>query len=182
MAISEVALPYGLRDVKITPIEDDGTYGTMVDFPNSRTFSFAEAEDFTELRGDDKLVAIRGSGAEINWSLEGGGISLAAWAALAGGTVTETGTTPDVERTYSKVGTDVRPYFLVEGKAISDSGGDFHGKVYRARTTEDIEGELADGEFMLTNAGGRALPDPNNAEALYDLIQNETAADIVQPA
>ena len=176
------SLPYGLRDVKLTPVNADGTYGTMVDLPNARTFSFAEAEEFTELRGDDQLIAVRGQGAEINWSLEGGGISLEAWAAMAGGTVSESGTTPNIIKTFSKVATDTRPYFLVEGQAISDSGGDFHAKLYKARTSDELEGEMSDGEFLLTGAGGRALPDINNGNALYDLVQNETATDIVQPA
>ena len=175
------ALPYGLRDVKITPIDDAGAYGTMVDLPNARTLSFSEAEEFAELRGDDRLVAIRGRGAEINWSLEGGGISLEAWAAMSGATVGETGTTPNIVKTLSKVATDTRPYFLVEGQAISDSGGDFHAVIYKARATEDLEGELSEGEWLLTNAGGRALPDTNNGDALYDFVQNETAAAIVQP-
>lgn len=181
MALAETALPYGLRDVKVTPIDDAGAYGTMVDLPNARTLSFAEAEEFTELRGDDKLVAIRGNGAEVTWSLEGGGISLDAWAAIGGGTVLESGTTPNIVKTFSKVGGETRPYFLVEGQAISDSGGDFHAKIYRCRATDDMEAEMGDGEFMLSNAGGRALPDPNNADALYDFIHNETATDIAQP-
>lgn len=175
------ALPYGLRDVKITPIDAAGAYGTMVDLPNARTFSFAEAEEFSDLRGDDMLVAVRGMGSEVTWSLESGGISLEAWAAMAGGTVVESGTEPDITKTYSKKGDDVRPYFLVEGQAISDSGGDFHVVVYRARATDDMEGEMGDGEFWLTAGGGRALPDPNNEQALYDFIANTTKTDIVAP-
>lgn len=176
------ALPYGLRDVKITPVNANGSYGTMVDLPNSRTFEFAEAEEFSELRGDDSLVAVRGRGAEVEWSLEGGGISLAAWAAMAGGTVTETGIAPNQVKTYKKVKTDSRPYFLIEGQAISDSGGDFHVKVYKCRATDNLEGSLGDGEWWLSSGGGRALPDEDHGNALYDFIQNETAAAIAQPA
>ena len=175
------ALPYGLRDVKLTPIESDGSYGAMVDLPNGRTFSFAEAEEFSELRGDDQLVAIRGNGAEVNWSLEGGGISLEAWKVMAGGTVDESGTEPDIVKTYSKKGTDTRPYFRVDGKAISDSGGDFHVSIYRCRATDDLEGEMQDGEFWLSGAGGRAMPDPNHDGALYDFVQNPSETEITQP-
>lgn len=175
------ALPYGLRDVKLTPIQEDGTYGTMVDLPNSRTLSFAEAEEFSDLRGDDMLVAVRGMGSEVTWSLEAGGISLEAWAVMAGGTVTEDGTAPDITKTYAKTGEDTRPYFRIDGQAISDSGGDFHVVIYRARATDDMEGEMGDGEFWLTAGGGRALPDPNNSQALYDFVANPTKTDIVQP-
>lgn len=172
------ALPFGLRDVKLTPIDSAGALGTAVDLPNARVFSFTEAEAFEELRGDDQLQAVRGSGAEIEWELEAGGISFEAYKVLTGGTIAETGTTPDQVKTFSKKGTDQRPYFRVEGQAISDSGGDVHAIVYRCRCTESLEGSFEDGQFMLTSASGRGLPDPNNSGALYDFVQNETAADI----
>ena len=54
------SLPYGLRDIKVTPISAAGVIGTMVDLPNARTLSFEENEDFVQLRGDDKVVAERG--------------------------------------------------------------------------------------------------------------------------
>lgn len=176
MALAGTALPYGLRDVKVTPYDDDGVLGTPVDLPNAQTFSFEETEEFTELRGDDKRVAIRGQGAGVDWSLEAGGISLEAYAVMAGGTVEETGTTPDTVKTYKKLGADSKPYFKVEGKAISDSGGDFHGVVYKCRATGGISGEFSDGEFLVTECSGEAIPD--DSDNLYDLVHNETATDI----
>src|SRR5690606_8311548 len=122
------ALPYGLRDVKITPYEDAGatTLGDAVDLPNARTFSFSEAEEFTELRGDDKVVTTRGQGASVEWDLEAGGLSFDALKVLAGGTVVESGVAPNTVRTFTKKVTDSRPFFQVEGQVISDSGGDVH--------------------------------------------------------
>lgn len=176
MALPTTALPFGLRDVKITPINADGTLGTSVDLPNSRTLSFSEAEDFEELRGDDSLVAIRGTGAQIEWELESGGIGLDAYKVLAGGTVTSTGVSPAAKKTFSKVATDSRPYFKIEGQAISDSGGDFHVIIYKAKVSENLEGTLEDGAFWLTACSGLALPDGTGK--LYDFIHNETAVAI----
>lgn len=178
MPLTTIPLPFGLRDVKIRPVTGPtDTAGTSVDLPNSRTFSFSEAEDFEELRGDDGLVAVRGLGASIDWELEGGGVSFEAVKTMYGGTIAETGTTPAIKKTFSKVATDTRPYFQVEGQAISDSGGDFHVLLYKCRATGELSGELADGSFWLTGASGRALP--NSTGKLYDLIQNETTAAIV---
>lgn len=176
MPPAATALPYGLRDVKITPYDEAGTLGTAVDLPNSQTFSFEEAEEFTELRGDDKRVAIRGQGPSVSWSLEAGGISLAAYKVLAGGTITESGVAPNTVRTFKKKATDSRPYFKVEGQAISDSGGDFHAVVYKCKADGSLEGTLGDGEFWVTSAGGSAIGD--NADNLYDFVQNETATAI----
>lgn len=177
MALQDTALPYGLRDVKLTPIDDTGTLGTAVDLPNSRTFSFEENEEFEELRGDDKVVASRGSGATVGWELEGGGISLEAYVVINGGAVVESGVTPATKRTYTKLSSDSKPRFQVEGQAISESGGDFHVVLPNCKATEGVEGELSDGAFWLTGASGTALADPST-EVVYEFVQNEAATAI----
>lgn len=171
------ALPYGLRDVKITPYSDSGgtTLGSVsYDLPNAQTFTFNETEEFQELRGDDRLVATHGSGAQVDWSLEAGGISLAVWAILTGGAVTVTGVTPNRVETLRKRGSDVRPYFRVDGQVISDSGGDIVARVYRCRCNDTIGGDFGDGQFYVTSISGVGLPlvsDTN--DLLYDIIRSE---------
>jgi len=176
------ALPYGLRDVKLTPYSDSGstTLGTAVDLPNARTLSFSEAEEFTELRGDDKVVTTRGQGASVEWDLEAGGLSFEALKVLAGGTITESGTTPAQVETFKKKVTDARPFFQVEGQVISDSGGDVHCILPRCRVTGNIEGEFSDGNFFLTSGSGAALPSlkTGDEDTLYTFLQNETATAI----
>lgn len=175
-------LPYGLRDVKLTPYLTATTLApTSVDLPNSRTFSFEEAEEFEELRGDDKVVATVGKGASVSWELESGGIDLDAYQTMNGGTVTEGGVAPNSTKTYTKRTTDTRPEFKVEGQAISESGGDFHVVLYRAKATDSLSGELADGTFWLTSASGSALPSRIEAskDVLYEFIENDTATAIV---
>lgn len=181
MSVLNLSLPYGMRDVKLTPYTIGDTLGTGVDLPNARTFSFSEAEEFETLRGDDKTVAIRGRGASVGWDLESGGISLTAYQIMAGGAILTTGTTPNKKATYTKKVTDVRPYFKAEGQAISDNGGDFHAVVHKCRATGDLEGELSDGAFWLTSGSGEGLPVGSgvNADVLYEFVLNETAVAIV---
>lgn len=176
MALATNALPYGLRDVKISPIDSGGTVGTPVDLPAARTLSWSETEDFEELRGDDQVLAERGNGATLDWDLEQGGISLAAYAVIAGGTVTVSGVAPNEKRTYAKGSSNSRPYFKIEGQAINDNGGDTHVVIYKAKATGDIGGEFSDGSFLLTSASGRGYND--GAGKLYDIVQNETAVAI----
>lgn len=176
------ALPYGLRDVKFTRYTDEA--GTVldtvsVDLPNSQTFSFTETEEFQELRGDDRLVAVHGQGAQVDWELEAGGISLECWSILTGGTVILSGIAPNRSWILRKRATQGRPYFRVEGKAISDSGGDVHATVWRCRANDTIEGEFADGEFFITSASGVGLPLADDVnDQLYEIRYNETAAAI----
>lgn len=63
---------------------------------------------------------------------------------------------------------------------MSDSGGDFHIVVWKCKATDNLEGEMADGEFFLTGASGVGLPStmPANIDAVWDFIQNEAAAGI----
>jgi hypothetical protein len=176
------ALPYGLRDVKITPYTTPAAtvLGTAVDLPNARTFSFSEAEEFTELRGDDKVVTTRGSGASVEWDLEAGGLSFEALKVIAGGTIVESGVTPNIVKTFTKKVTDARPFFQVEGQVISDSGGDVHCVLPRCRATGNIEGEFSDQNFFLTSGSGAALPSlvTGEEDILYEFVQNESATAI----
>lgn len=170
------ALPFGMRDVKIYPYTDsEGTIlsATGYDLPYAQTFSFADTEDFTDLRGDDILVATHGNGATVNWSLESGGISLACWAIFTGGQIIETGTTPNRVVTLRKLGDDVRPYFKVVGQIMSENGGDVTGHVFRAKCNGDINGQFGDGQFFVTSADGIGLPIPGT-KLLYEIRQHES--------
>lgn len=181
MALASKALPFGLRDVKLTPLGADGaTPGTAVDLPASRTLSFSEAEDFEELRGDDTVQASHGGGPTVEWELESGGISLEAYAIMAGGTVTASGVSPAAKKTYTKLTTDARPYFKIEGQSINDNGGDFHCIIFRAKADDALEGELADQSFWLTSASGRGYGslEAGDLDTVYEFVHNETAVAI----
>lgn len=170
-------LPFGLRDVKLWPLNPDGTRGTGVDLPVSRTYSFKETTSSEQLVGDDVIQGSHEYNPVVEWELEAGGYSLEAYAILAGGTVTTSGTTPSEVKTYSKLNTDARPYFEVEGQAISDSGGDMHAVVYRCKCDGDLDGKFENGAFAMTKASGKGYGRLSDGK-LYDFIQNETVAEI----
>jgi len=180
----DTSLPYGLRDVKLTAYTDvNGTTlaTTSVDLPVARTLSFSDSEDFEELRGDDKLVAQHGSGPAVEWDLESGGLPFEAFQIMAGGTIVTSGTGTTEKKVFSKKVTDQRPYFKVEGQAISDSGGDLHTILYRCKATGELSGEFSDGAFFLTSASGVSIAPIGgvNADKLYDFVQNATVTAIV---
>jgi hypothetical protein len=177
------SLPYGMRDIKLTRYTDETASEldtTPVDLPVARTLSFSETEDFSQLRGDDEVVANHGAGAIVEWELESGGISFYAWSVLSGGEVTETGLAPNRQRRIRKNTKSVRPEFKIEGQVMSDSGGDLHAEIWRCKCTEDIAGEFTDSEFMLTSASGQGLGSKMTANLgdIWDFTQNETAMEI----
>lgn len=183
MALPTTALPFGLRDVKVQLLTDDGTavVGSKVDLPYGRTFSFAEAEDFEDLRGDDELIASHGAGPNVEWEIESGGLNFEAVRVMYGGNVTTSGVTPNIQKRWRKLKNDTRPYFTVEGQSISDSGGDVHCKLYRAKSTDNMEGELGDSAFFLTGGSGTGYG--NNIVGadfgvVYDWFFNESVTAI----
>lgn len=172
-------LPFGLRDVKIFAL--DGTGARVVpgvDLPVSQTFSFKETVSSEQLMGDDVIQGSHDYNPVVEWELDAGGYSLEAYVLLSGGTLTTSGTTPAQKKVLSKLTTNQRPYFEVEGQAISDSGGDMHVVVYRAKCDGDLDGKFDNGTFALTKATGKAYGRIDN-QKLWDFVQNETAVTIV---
>lgn len=182
-ANSFTPLPFGLRDLVVYPLSgtNNETFGIGVDMPNNQKLTFSEAEVFVELRGDDALQATHGKGPQVDWDITAGGISLDAYKVMAGGTIIETGVWNNGSgtgvRTYKKNSLTQRPYFRIEGQAYSDSGGDFHAIIYRAKVNQNLTGTLDENAFWLTGAKGIGLPRISDS-SLYDFVQNEQAAAI----
>jgi hypothetical protein len=176
------ALPYGVRDIKITPYVDAA--GTVLDtvsydLPYIQTLSFSEAEEFSELRGDDKLIATRGQGAQVDWDLEAGGMKTKIWSIFTGGEVVERGASPNREIELRKKSTQARPYFRIDGKIISDSGGDVHVRIYRCRCNDTIDADFADGEFATTAVSGVGMPLLDDAnDLIYSIFRHESSTDL----
>lgn len=173
------SLPFGLRDVKLFALDASGNRVTPgVDLPVSRTFSFKEVVESETLEGDDEVQGSHEYNPVVEWELESGGVSFEAYKIMAGGSITAGGTTPAQTKTYQKKKRDQRPYFEVEGQAISDSGGDLHAIVYRCKADGDLEGGFENGSFMLTKAGGKGYGQLGDEGLLYEWIQNETVTPI----
>ena len=175
MALSINRLPYGLRDIKVATLDAAGVKGTLVDLPNAQTLEFQEATETQELRGDDTVVAQRTTVSGVEWSLEAGGISFEAMVIIAGGTVASTGVTPAAKKTWSRLGTDAYPDFYLEGQAMSESGGDHHTVIHRAKASQ-ISGTHADQEFWVSAAEGTGIATLTAADVgkVWSMVANET--------
>ena len=184
-----MALPFGLRRLVITPYTDQSclTLGVAVRLPVARTLSFSETGESEELRGDDEVVASHESAPTVEWELEAGGIDFPAYCALSGAKLKAiTGG----QRLRKKV-THTRPYFLLEGQSIDDSGGDLHCLIYRAKCNDTIEGEFGDQQFFLTSASGIGygclMGNPDSVDeddlfgTVYDFVNNDQVTAIPMP-
>jgi hypothetical protein len=170
-------LPYGLRQVMITPYLD-GQGSVLANqsypLPVAMTLGFSEAEQYDELRGDDVLVAVHGRGPQVDWSLEAGGMDMTCWSIISGGSVIESGVAPNRVTRLRKSGDDQRPYFRIDGRAISDSGGDLVGRIYRAKANGRLQADLRGGAFQTSRIDGVGLPLIADAGRwLYEFIAHE---------
>jgi len=181
MALSEDTRPYGLKDCKVK-LWTAGALGAAVDLPVANTFKFKEAESSAEFEGDDRLVGIGAHLTHVEWELEADGISMAALAVIAGGTVTDSGTTPTQKKRYVNPVGNERPYFLIEGQAISESGGDLHARVYKCKCKDvDPGGAEKSGRktsykgvgVAVTSAEATAVGGSAAVDECYDFVKNE---------
>ena len=169
MATSYGEIPFGLRDVKLTPLPS----GTGADLPRVRSVEVSLTSDNTELTGDDTTVAVRVFNLRVEGSIEAGGINPAAVAIMVGGTVTSTGSTPNAKKTIAIGSATNAGYFKLEGQVIADDGGDFHILVYKAKVTTGPTWTFTGGEFTLTTADFTGVADDD--DKIIDLVWNETA-------
>lgn len=180
MALAGTRLPYGLRDIKVATLDSAGVKGAIVDLPNAQTLEFTEETASQVLRGDDAVAAQRTTIDSVNWTLDSGGISFEAYTIIASGAIASTGVTPNVKKTWTRLGTDAYPDFYLEGQSMSESGGDHHLVFYRAKATQ-ISGTHQDQEFWVSHAEGNAIPTLTVADIgkVWAMVANETAAVIV---
>jgi hypothetical protein len=143
--------------------------------PIGMTLGFSETEQFDELRGDDTMKAVHGRGSQVDWSLEAGGMNMQAWSIITGGSVTVAGVAPTRTVQLQKASTTQRPYFRIDGRVISDSGGNIVARIYRAKANGRIRADMKHGAFQTSQIDGIGAPLVNDdASWLYTIIQNET--------
>jgi len=178
MALSDNRLPYGLRDLKVATLDNAGVRGTLVDLPNAQTLEFTESTSTQTLRGDDAVKATRTTVDAVEWSLGAGGINFEAMKVIAGGTISVTGVTPAVKKRWRRLEGEAYPDFYLEGQAMSESGGDHHTVIHRAKASQ-ISGTHQDQEFWVTQAEGTGIGTLTaaNVGAVWDMVANETAVD-----
>jgi hypothetical protein len=160
---------FGLREIKLV-----NAAAASVSLNAAQTMTFKERVKAGELSGNDKTLAVVAFSDAVEWELEEGGISLAAYALMTGRTAALTGTGTAELVTLNADAATAFPYFKIYGKSLGDAGDDVHVKVHKAKIIGGIEGQFADGEFFVSKCSGVAIDDGTNG--IYDIVHNETTA------
>lgn len=183
MPISHISKLYAVEDAKIYQLTADPaggapTYGAAIDMPGIKVVGIGGSVNSTTLRGDNSLLDSFSVLENVEVSMEWAKINLDAQAIMLGGTVTDSGTTPNQLATYARTRTDKLKYFKLEAKTPTDGvdpvGGDAQLKFYKCVVSGFPEGGLAEEDFQTQSVAIMSVPLISN-NAWWDVIIRETA-------
>lgn len=142
MPLAHETVVFDVHDCKVYALLTDAvgaspTYGAAVDIPGINHVEVDPNLIHAELKGDARIIAKKGRTDRINFKAAYGKIALDALAVLLGGTVSDSGTTPNQIARMRLKSPAPLPYFKVEFKIEDlDSGlGDLHVAVYKCQLT-----------------------------------------------
>lgn len=184
MPISHTTKLYAVEDAKIYELTGDPsggapTYGAAIDVPGIKVVGIGGSVNNTTLRGDNSLLDSFSVLENVEVSMEWAKLSLDAQAIMLGGTVTDSGTTPNQLATYARARTDKLKYFKIEAKTPVDGvdpvGGAAVLKFYKCIISGFPEGGLAEEDFQTQSVEIMSMPLISN-NAWWDVIIQETSA------
>lgn len=128
MALTPVSMVYATQDAKLYPMLTDpeggtATYGDAIDVPGIKAVALKGSMEKKTLRGDNKQLATVTALTEVTGAVNHAKLSLTALAAMLGGTVVQSGTTPAQRAAWSLKGASVPKPFMLVAKT-PDNGSD----------------------------------------------------------
>lgn len=168
-------MPYSIMDAKVFPYSA-GVPGTAKDMPGIRRVEMDSQVEETEHRGDNQILAVAASFNSVDLTVELGQMNLDALAALSGGLVATSGSTPDQIRTLTRKTTDVLADYQIKAKTLSKTvnGGQTWTTFPRCQWVGGPSYAMEDNEFPVIEVTCRAVPATDNT--LYIISQYENAA------
>jgi hypothetical protein len=178
MPLTKKFRPFSLAELDVTVYggADGTTLGTPVKMDAQQTLTVEPQADEVTLTSDGQVIETVQNNKRAAVTLGAGGMHLEVVAAITGGTLTTTGTTPNQKKKLSILGTTKPPYVRIRGREILPDGlSDQVTIVHYAKFIGGPTGGGTDGQFRTTGFTGTGLPHPTSG-VLLDIEQNETAA------
>lgn len=187
MPLSRVTQLYSVQDAKISPLLTDpaggaATYGTPIDVPGIQTMEISGDVETKSLRGDNGLLANNSVISNIAVSVNHAKLSLDVLAAIIGGTVTDSGTTPAQTSTWDLTqATATLPRFKLEGVTPPNGtdiiGGDLHWVLWRLNLSAFPALGFSQEDYRIASFSANASPLVSTGKWITAVI-NETAVAI----
>jgi hypothetical protein len=190
MAFNDAFNLFNLDDAKLYPITADSaaayTVGNGIDIPGIRSISFSPEFLTKEQTGDAVVLDVYSKFRKASGTVDHALISLPMLAALAGGTASDSGTTPNQQSKFVWSGTDVPAYCRLEaqvkyvGADDSITSGDFHLIVYKMKLS-NLKVELQNEDFAAVSFDYEAIPCKYDSKCV-EMQKNETAVALTSTA
>ncbi|MFD9752669.1 phage tail protein [[Kitasatospora] papulosa] len=187
MPLQRFTQVYGIQDAKISPLLTDPaagtpTYGPAIDVPGIKTYEISGEIEVKTLRGDNKKLSTNSALTNVQVAITHAKMSLDVLAAIIGGAVTDTGTTPAQKTSWDLTGdTATMPPFKLEGvtppNGVDIIGGDVHVVMHKLTCSAFPDLGFAEEDYRIASFTADADPLLSNGKWL-SIVINETAAAI----
>lgn len=187
MPIQRFTKVYGIKDAKIAPLtaDPDGgtpTYGALIDVPGIKSFEISGEVEVKKLRGDNVQLATNSTISNVQVAITHAKMSLDVLAAIIGGTVTESGTTPSQKAVWDLTSDNANfPAFKLEGvtppNGVDIIGGDAHVVLHKLTCAAFPDLGFAEEDYRIASFTADADPLLSNKKWI-SVVLNETAAAI----
>lgn len=188
MPISRVTKLYSVQDAKIAALTADPsggspTYSTVIDVPGIQEMAISGDVEVKTLRGDNIKLASNSAITNVQVQVTHAKLSLDILAAILGGTVTDTGTTPAQKSVWDlTAATATLPPFKLEGvtppNGVDIVGGDLHWVLHKLTLSAFPDLGFANEDYRVVSFTAAADPLLANGKWISAVL-NETAAAIV---
>lgn len=125
----------GLNDLAVYVLGGADSPGSKVDVPGVRTLDFSTDADSDSLEGDDTMLAVAYGPKSGSGSMEMGKTNMTARAAMLGGTVSTSGTTPNEVSSWEEPGGANTIWVQIKAQALSvdTSGSAYEITIHKAK-------------------------------------------------
>ena len=133
MPQSHVTKNFGTQQIRIAKLLTDpaggsATYASSIQLVGAKEFQLTGTVNLKQLRGDNQLLAVDGVPGDLTLKIKHAKLNLDALTVLEGGTLADTGSSPNQVTTYDYLGGTSLVYWKVECQnvAVDTPGGDLH--------------------------------------------------------
>jgi hypothetical protein len=172
---------YAVNDAAIFKLTADPaggspTYSAKIDIPGIKSVGISGDVNSVELRGDGQKIDQASKLGGLTLTFEGAKLALDIMAATTGGTVTDSGTTPNMKAEWALLGTDAMNYFKFEAQTtgVDTIGGDGHMILHKCILTSFPGLGFAEEDYQTFVLEAAAMPLLSNNK-LINVPLNETS-------
>lgn len=187
MALVHFSKLFAVEDAQIAKLLTDPaggteTYGPLIDVPGIKQVTLSGTVESKELRGDNALLDVNSVLKSLTLGITNAKISLDVEAVLIGGTVADSGLTPNQKVTHDLSGTDSPNYFKFIAKSPANGsdfvGGDVHITLWKCIVSGLPDSGFAEEDYKIVGFNAATSPLLSTGRKWRRIVFNETAAAI----